>query len=176
MKLHQHLPGKHSCSPTIIMGCHSAWAIPRWFALWSRQLQVAYSQWLQPLTIWLLKCCRCFHLRTLSVGTSSRRLKFLRHLSVVALKQTERLVKPNGVAKNRASLPDWLSLWAWELRTGLRSVVEKVVHCEQIGAPCEDPSVVNLLRIYRRAWPVLQILGGWWANMRVIEGLGWCSD
>lgn len=52
-------------------------------------------------------------------------------------------MKPYSVANNQPSLPDWPSLWAREHGTGTRPVVEKVVHCEQIDASCEDPSVVD---------------------------------
>lgn len=45
-------------------------------------------------------------------------------------------------------MPDWLSLWAREHETGLQSVVEKVVYCEQVGSPCEEPSVDDALDIY----------------------------
>lgn len=44
-----------------------------------------------------------------------------------------------------------------ELGCGL--LWKKVVHCEQIGAPCEDPSVVDLLRIDIKGGPVFQMKG-----------------
>lgn len=56
-------------------------------------------------------------------------------------------MKPYGVANNHPGLPDWLSLWAREHETGLQSVVETVVYCEQVGSPREEPSVAGTLDI-----------------------------